>query len=255
MAYDEFSHRNHGATSSDKKSPVTRNRLWISCSIPPGKRARANGPRPRALDMGVAAPTITEAVFARCISAIKEERTAASKILKGTGERNTTRGSRKALLATNQRPDTAQRSAFPMRRISSSCAPRRRSSAGSSSSARSPASGAGELSFQRPYSCRRSRRPMRAIPTSRISCSIPISTPSVIKGASQLAQGHCAGRRVRRARPDLRLRPRLLRQLPLGPPARQPAAGWHDYFGAHTYERLDQLPAASSSIWIGPIST
>ncbi len=34
-----------------------------------------------ALDMGVPAPTIAEAVFARCISAVKDERVAASKIL------------------------------------------------------------------------------------------------------------------------------------------------------------------------------
>jgi 6-phosphogluconate dehydrogenase len=36
-----------------------------------------------ALDLGTPAPTIAEAVFARCISAIKEERVAASKQLKG----------------------------------------------------------------------------------------------------------------------------------------------------------------------------
>ncbi|MBL4934844.1 NADP-dependent phosphogluconate dehydrogenase [Clostridium sp. YIM B02515] len=36
-----------------------------------------------ALDLGVSIPTITEAVFARCISAIKSERVAASKILRG----------------------------------------------------------------------------------------------------------------------------------------------------------------------------
>lgn len=36
-----------------------------------------------ALDMGVPSPTIAEAVFARCVSAIKEERVAASDILKG----------------------------------------------------------------------------------------------------------------------------------------------------------------------------
>lgn len=34
-----------------------------------------------ALDLGIATPTITEAVFARCLSAIKEERVAASKVL------------------------------------------------------------------------------------------------------------------------------------------------------------------------------
>ena len=36
-----------------------------------------------ALDLGIAAPTIAEAVFARCISAIKDERVAASKVLSG----------------------------------------------------------------------------------------------------------------------------------------------------------------------------
>ncbi len=36
-----------------------------------------------ALDLGVPAPTIAEAVFARCLSAVKDERTAASRILKG----------------------------------------------------------------------------------------------------------------------------------------------------------------------------
>ncbi|MGF1447788.1 MAG: NADP-dependent phosphogluconate dehydrogenase [Opitutales bacterium] len=38
-----------------------------------------------ALDMGVPAATVAEAVFARCLSAVKEERVAASKILKGPG--------------------------------------------------------------------------------------------------------------------------------------------------------------------------
>jgi 6-phosphogluconate dehydrogenase len=36
-----------------------------------------------ALDMGTPAPTVAEAVFARCLSAVKEERVAAAKILKG----------------------------------------------------------------------------------------------------------------------------------------------------------------------------
>ncbi|MBU0477685.1 decarboxylating NADP(+)-dependent phosphogluconate dehydrogenase [bacterium] len=40
-----------------------------------------------ALDLGVPAPTIAEAVFARCISAIKEERVNASKVLNGPSEK------------------------------------------------------------------------------------------------------------------------------------------------------------------------
>jgi 6-phosphogluconate dehydrogenase len=50
-----------------------------------------------ALDMGVPAPTIAESVFARCLSAIKDERVAASKILKGPKKKY--RGSKKALVA------------------------------------------------------------------------------------------------------------------------------------------------------------
>ncbi|MFT3868814.1 MAG: NADP-dependent phosphogluconate dehydrogenase [Nibricoccus sp.] len=49
-----------------------------------------------ALDMGVPAPTIAESVFARCISAVKEERVAASKILKGPKKKY--KGSKKALI-------------------------------------------------------------------------------------------------------------------------------------------------------------
>jgi 6-phosphogluconate dehydrogenase len=49
-----------------------------------------------ALDLGVAAPTIAEAVFARCISAVKTERAAASKILKGPSASFT--GDRKAFV-------------------------------------------------------------------------------------------------------------------------------------------------------------
>lgn len=40
-----------------------------------------------ALDLGIATPTITEAVFARCISAIKDERVAAEQVLSGPDER------------------------------------------------------------------------------------------------------------------------------------------------------------------------
>ncbi len=50
-----------------------------------------------ALDSGVAAPTIAEAVFARYISAIKEERVAASKILQGPAKTAYT-GDKKALI-------------------------------------------------------------------------------------------------------------------------------------------------------------
>ncbi len=45
-----------------------------------------------ALDLGISAPTIAEAVFARCISAIKDERVAAERVIRGPS--GTYRGSR-----------------------------------------------------------------------------------------------------------------------------------------------------------------
>lgn len=46
------------------------------------------------LDMGVAIPQIAEAVFSRCLSAIKEERVAASKIIKGPAKKPAVDGKR-----------------------------------------------------------------------------------------------------------------------------------------------------------------
>jgi 6-phosphogluconate dehydrogenase len=59
-----------------------------------GQKGTGKWTSTNALDMGVPAPTIAEAVFARCISAVKDERVAASKILSGpsgkyTGDKET----------------------------------------------------------------------------------------------------------------------------------------------------------------------
>ena len=48
-----------------------------------GQKGTGKWTSQNALDLGVSIPTITEAVFARCISAAKDERVAASNILKG----------------------------------------------------------------------------------------------------------------------------------------------------------------------------
>ena len=48
-----------------------------------GQKGTGKWASQNALDLGISVPTITEAVFARCISAIKEERVAASKSLSG----------------------------------------------------------------------------------------------------------------------------------------------------------------------------
>jgi 6-phosphogluconate dehydrogenase len=79
-----------------QKDPVTKKPFVDIVLDRAGQKGTGKWTSTNALDMGVPAPTIAEAVFARCISAIKDERVAASKILKGPSKKY--RGSRKALL-------------------------------------------------------------------------------------------------------------------------------------------------------------
>jgi 6-phosphogluconate dehydrogenase len=80
-----------------QKDPTSRKPFVDIVLDTAGQKGTGKWTSTNALDMGVPAPTVAEAVFARCISAIKEERVAASKILKGPGRKY--RGSKKALLA------------------------------------------------------------------------------------------------------------------------------------------------------------
>jgi len=79
-----------------QKDPVTKKSFVDVVLDTAGQKGTGKWTSTNALDMGVPAPTVAEAVFARCISAIKEERVAASRILKGPGRKY--RGSKKALL-------------------------------------------------------------------------------------------------------------------------------------------------------------
>ncbi|HLH26564.1 MAG TPA: NADP-dependent phosphogluconate dehydrogenase, partial [Chloroflexota bacterium] len=65
-----------------QKDPATKKPFVDVVLDTAGQKGTGKWTSTNALDMGVPAPTIAEAVFARCISAIKEERVAASKILK-----------------------------------------------------------------------------------------------------------------------------------------------------------------------------
>ncbi|HTO05316.1 MAG TPA: NADP-dependent phosphogluconate dehydrogenase [Opitutus sp.] len=81
-----------------QKDPQTKRKAFVDVVLDTaGQKGTGKWTSTNALDMGVPAPTIAEAVFARCISAIKDERVAASKILKGPGKKY--RGSKKALIA------------------------------------------------------------------------------------------------------------------------------------------------------------
>src|SRR5476651_2016588 len=80
-----------------QKDPVTKKPFVDIVLDTAGQKGTGKWTSVNALDMGVPAPTVAEAVFARCLSAIKEERVAASKILKGPKKKY--RGSKKALIA------------------------------------------------------------------------------------------------------------------------------------------------------------
>ena len=80
-----------------QKDPKTKKKAFVDVVLDTaGQKGTGKWTSTNALDMGVPAPTIAEAVFARCISAIKEERVAASKVLKGPGKKY--RGSKQALI-------------------------------------------------------------------------------------------------------------------------------------------------------------
>ena len=102
-----FSQWNKGALDSflveitadilKQKDPVTKKPFVDIVLDTAGQKGTGKWTSVNALDMGVPAPTIAESVFARCISAVKEERVAASKILKGPSKKY--KGSKKALIA------------------------------------------------------------------------------------------------------------------------------------------------------------
>jgi 6-phosphogluconate dehydrogenase len=80
-----------------QKDPVTKKPFVDVVLDTAGQKGTGKWTSVNALDMGVPAPTIAESVFARCISAIKEERVAAAKVLKGPKAKYN--GKTKALVA------------------------------------------------------------------------------------------------------------------------------------------------------------
>ena len=188
---------------------------------------------------GRPAPTIAEAVFARCISALKEERVAASKILKGPSKKIPR--PKKALdRGASTTRSTARRSA-PTRRASSSCAPPRRNTTGSSTSARSPQICRGGCIIRARVPAEDHRGLRARSPTSRTCCSTRTSTRRCRSAQDNWRKVVVARRRVRRRRP--RRSSSALAYYDSYRSARLPAnllQAQRDYFGAHTYERVDQ---------------
>jgi 6-phosphogluconate dehydrogenase len=79
-----------------QKDPVSKKAFVDVVLDTAGQKGTGKWTSASALDMGVPAPTVAEAVFARCLSAIKSERVSASKILKGPDKKY--KGKKKALI-------------------------------------------------------------------------------------------------------------------------------------------------------------
>ncbi|WP_221031122.1 NADP-dependent phosphogluconate dehydrogenase [Actomonas aquatica] len=80
-----------------QKDPASRKAFVDVVLDTAGQKGTGKWTSVNALNMGVAAPTIAESVFSRCLSAVKDERVAASKILKGPKKKKYT-GAKKALI-------------------------------------------------------------------------------------------------------------------------------------------------------------
>jgi 6-phosphogluconate dehydrogenase len=81
-----------------QKDPVKKKKALVDVILDAaGQKGTGKWTSVNALDMGVPAPTVAEAVFARCLSAVKEERVAASRILKGPARKKYS-GAKKTLI-------------------------------------------------------------------------------------------------------------------------------------------------------------
>ena len=76
--------------------PETGRPLFEMIKDTAGQKGTGKWTSQSALDLGVPAPTVAEAVFARCLSAVKSEREAASKVLSGPAQ--TYHGDKKAFI-------------------------------------------------------------------------------------------------------------------------------------------------------------
>ena len=79
-----------------KKDPETGKPVVDIILDTAGQKGTGKWTSQSALDLGAPAPTVAEAVFARCLSAVKEERVAASKVI--SGEKPQFNGDKKAFI-------------------------------------------------------------------------------------------------------------------------------------------------------------
>ncbi len=187
-----------------------------------------------ALDLGVPSTLVTEAVYARCLSAMKDARVRAQQSA-GRAGRQSTRAIARSSSSRSARPSTPRRFAATPR-ASCRCRPRPKSTSGRWISARSRCCGAAAASSAR-SSWSGSRRRSTPTPSWKTCCWPRTSQAATAK--AQAAWRHVVATAV---------------QLGIPMPAFATALAYYDgyraerlpanllqaqrdYFGAHTYQR------------------
>ena len=189
-------------------------------------------------DLGIPITLIAEAVYSRCISALKDERVAAAKKLKGPKPDD----HRRPQAAYRRHPATRStpRRSSPTRRATCSCARRPRSTSGTSTTAASPSCGAAAAS-----SAACSWAEIKEAFDKNPKLSNLLLDPFFKQGDQGLASVPGARSWPLAARKGIPV-PAFSTALAFYDAYRSerlPAnllQAQRDYFGAHTYERVDQ---------------
>ena len=198
-----------------------------------------------ALDLGAPLPLITEAVFARVLSSLKDQRVAASKVLSGPAPKFD--GDRDAFIESVRRALYLQQDHFVRARASRNCARHRKSTSGTCITARSRRSSAPAASSAR-ASCRRSPMPTRR--TRQLANLLLDPYFSDIAAKYQDALRDVVVAAVKAGMPvpafssavayfDSYRSERLPANL---------VQAQRDFFGAHTFERIDK-PGSFHANW------
>ncbi len=194
-----------------------------------------------ALELGSPIPTIDAAVFARSISSMKAKRVAASEVLHGPDDETIARVTenldRDGILAELEAALSSPRFR-PTRREWRFFGRRRKPMNGDSTSPRSRASGRAAASSAPSCSIRFGTRSART-PSSTICCSRPISLMGSMPARAPAATS-CRWPAPWRAGSGAQRSARLLRSYRTASLPANLMQGQRDYFGAHTYRRIDR---------------
>jgi|GEM_PF-1988163 len=192
-----------------QKDPVDPSRFFVDIVLDAaGQKGTGKWTSTSALDLGIPANAIAEAVFARCLSAIKEERVAASKVLQGPDAPALSEGKEELVAAIHDALYSSKICAYAQ---------------GFQLMTEAQNEYGWKLDFAEIAKIFRGGCIIRA------RFAEPHARPVLHRRAAplpaKLAQGRQPGRAARRAHPRLQLGPGLLRRLPLGSGPGQPAAG------------------------------